>query len=208
MEYGYLKPRYPIAVNINFYAVFLERVLPQGRPQCAVAAEIVHRIDTYRQEFFENQVEPEMMGKVPLDMSQFARMWTTERVPGIECDTLETHLPGDHVVVLVRGQFFKVMTRVDDGQQQRRRQLSAAALRVQFERCIVAATANANNAGGVGMLTAGDRTRWAKARNELLNHALNRATLDAIHTAYYVVCLDDESPKTQDELAALAIAGE
>jgi hypothetical protein len=176
LEFGYLRPRYPIAVNVNFYNVFLDSTLPRGRPQCAVAGELVARVDHYRSMFDHDMLQPEYMGKnTPLDMSQFARMWTTEREPAPVCDVLATRPAHDHVVVITRRQFFRVPTR-----DAHRHPLTAAMLRVQFERCVAVASASAATAAaaGVGMLTAGERDRWAIARSELLGHAVNRATLE------------------------------
>lgn len=163
------------------YAVFLEHVVARDSPQCTVAAELVHRIDDYRQAFFDDRLEPETMaGQRPLDMTQFVRLWTSERVPGVACDAIRLLAPADHVVVIAKRQFFKVATRAAHGGAR----LSPAALRVQFERCLAMASGADRDgdgdgaaAAGVGALTAGDRTRWAHARAELEQHAVNRATL-------------------------------
>jgi hypothetical protein len=89
----------------------------------------------------------------------------------------------------------------------------------------------------VGVLTAGERTEWARARAALLEVPANRAAFEARHTlvtCFYfrgllfsvmltgafcgflwqavdrslaVICLDDEQPADQDAAASLLLAG-
>lgn len=57
----------------------------------------------------------------------------------------------------------------------------------------------------VGFLTTLSRDKWALARNELMNDALNRDNLDMIERCIFVVCLDkakdiDQNSKNKDDL--------
>jgi hypothetical protein len=63
-------------------------------------------------------------------MSQFGRVFSTSRFPGTTVDSLHTSPSNDSVIVIVKKRFFVVQTKSSDGKQ-----LSTAALRVQFERC-------------------------------------------------------------------------
>ena len=138
-------------------------------------------------------------------MSQFARMWTSSRHPARGCDELRTVVASDDVLVICRGRCFLVQSTDAGGKL-----LSAAALREQFERCVGSAHADGAVVSGesVGALTAGDRERWAIARQCLLGDHANRAALDAIERAFFVVCIDDEAPASDDEAAALGLAGD
>ena len=134
--------------------MFLDHVVPANTPQCTVAAELIYRIDSYRETFFKDGLQPETMaGNKPLDMSQFARLWTCERRPGAMCDVIRQAPASDHVVVIVRREFFKVATR----SSRTGARLSPAALRVQLERCSALAQASTSTtpACGVGALTGG-----------------------------------------------------
>lgn len=41
-------------------------------------------------------------------------------------------------------------------------------------------------------LTAADRTPWAKARRDYFSEGSNRASLDTVEKASFILCLDDE----------------
>lgn len=45
----------------------------------------------------------------------------------------------------------------------------------------------------LGALTATDRVSWAKARNDFFSQGLNKASLDVIEKAAFVLILDEEN---------------
>jgi carnitine O-acetyltransferase len=51
----------------------------------------------------------------------------------------------------------------------------------------------------VGILTAENRDTWTKLRDQMLESPINKATLDVIETASFVICLDDTKPVTKLE---------
>ena len=48
---------------------------------------------------------------------------------------------------------------------------------------------------GVAAFTAQSRTKWAEVRERLEKDPVNRASLEAIDSAYQVYCLETEAPK-------------
>jgi hypothetical protein len=86
LEYGYLRGRYPIAVNVNFYAVFLDHLTPPGTPPCAIAAEFIARVCRYRLELMADQRQVEFMnrgkvGDVAVVLRESAKQIVTRNVP-------------------------------------------------------------------------------------------------------------------------------
>ena len=57
----------------------------------------------------------------------------------------------------------------------------------------------------VGYLTAVDRDNWAGLREELISDQTNRASLQAIDSAMFVLCLDDSEPETPEELSHIML---
>lgn len=53
----------------------------------------------------------------------------------------------------------------------------------------------------VGYLTGINRDSWARLREELAASEGNRATLRAIDSALFVLCLDETDPKTPSDLS-------
>ena len=100
-------------------------------------------------------------------MSQFARVFSSSRIPGKTVDSLQTTPSNDTIIVIVKQRYFVVPTTTSDGQQ-----ISSAAFRVLFEQCHRLADVEndvaAREQTNVGVLTGGDRTRWAEARELLM----------------------------------------
>lgn len=53
----------------------------------------------------------------------------------------------------------------------------------------------------VGALTTENRDVWTELRNEIILTDVNRKSLDDIEKAAFIVCLDDSSPVTKDEIS-------
>lgn len=205
LEFGYLRPRYPIAAIISFYAVFDASLTPTTSDPCVVGGLLLTRVAAYRRLMLGDKLEPEFMGKTPLEMSQIARLFTSVRHPGREMDQLVSHQLDctDDLIVIVKHQHYVVSTVHADGTP-----LSPVELATQLRRCHADASQRAlPPPPSVGMLTAGGRTRWAEARELLRQDHANRQTMQTIDRAFFVLALDDEAPASDDEAAALAIAG-
>jgi hypothetical protein len=51
----------------------------------------------------------------------------------------------------------------------------------------------------VAVLTSMNRTEWAEAREEHFSYGLNKASLDQIESAMFMLVLDDNKPSTWTE---------
>jgi carnitine O-acetyltransferase len=56
----------------------------------------------------------------------------------------------------------------------------------------------------IGVLTAENRGRWFHIREHL--NELNPEALEAIQSAMFILCLDDDSPKTNEEASRLLLS--
>lgn len=61
-----------------------------------------------------------------------------------------------------------------------------------FERILADASVPSPGEEKLAALTAWERVHWAKARREFFSKGVNRASLDSIEKAAYVLVLDDE----------------
>lgn len=61
--------------------------------------------------------------------------------------------------------------------------------------------------GALGTLTTEHRKIWASLRNSLAKQRANKACLDVIDAALFVVCLDDSGPETANELCSTMLCG-
>lgn len=133
--------------------------------------------------FFEQSREKlpvEKMGKDPLDMGQYKKIFGTCRIPGVKQDSLEYNPKSKHIIVMrnnnvfattntiskqlfiyhIDFQFFKLQVLNDNNQV-----LSEKQLLQQLGEIIK----NSGTAGPeIGVLTADQRDAWGKAFQELI----------------------------------------
>lgn len=131
-----------------------------------------------------------VQGLVPLCSWQYERCFNTVRVPGIETDRIVHYQDSNHIVVMHRGRYFKVLI------YYKGRILKPCEIQMQLEEIL---TSNSEPLPGeelLASLTAWNRTKWAEARYTLFNKGINRVSLHTIETAAFVLSLDDEAYET------------
>lgn len=138
-----------------------------------------------------------------LDMSLLRNFFSTSRMPGSAGDRLVTYGPEDsrHIIVIRRSHLFRIDVIDATG-----RLISPGDLFVQLER-VIAEADRAPLTPPVAVLTAARRPDWAVARERLAADATNRASLDQIDRAIFMVGLDAESHASYDELARAGLHG-
>lgn len=128
----YMRPRYPIAINVNWHGVLpgtwgpsvtqagaaaaLTRSVLEFRrqlltcvplPPCVRACRAGSPADARRSPRSETLPAERMMGR-PLSMHQFVRMFGSCRVPGEEMDEIVKHEGARHILVLRNNSLFAV----------------------------------------------------------------------------------------------------
>ncbi|MFG3618334.1 choline/carnitine O-acyltransferase [Nocardia sp. NPDC047654] len=185
-----------IAYNANSFFLFPD----SEHGQLERAAELIFRTAAYKFELDAEMVAPVLLRGRPLSMHQNRRLFSTTRIPGIECDTVRSAYsaaePGPstarHIVVFFRSHAFRMDVVAADGIPHSIEDLIAG----------LDAIRRADPAGEVspGALTTGPRTTWARARQALMEDPDNVAAFETIETALFCLALDDFAPR--DELAA------
>ncbi|XP_034255804.1 carnitine O-palmitoyltransferase 1, liver isoform isoform X2 [Thrips palmi] len=185
-EYVYLRGRSPLMVNSNFYGIDAILMHPT-KIQAARAATVIHTCLQYRRLIERQEMEPILIqGLVPLCSWQYERLFNTTRVPGVETDRIVHYADSNHIVVLHRGRYFKVLI------YYKNRLLLPCELEVQMQAILENKTEPLPGEERLAALTAGERTHWANTRQEFFFKGTNRVSLDAVEKAAFVVSLDDE----------------
>lgn len=197
-ETAYLAYRDPVVPYVSYF--YSHRDDTRRRDPARRAAAIASAALEFKQLVDDGRLEPEYIKGLPLCMDSYRWMFNACRVPARPADyPVKFGAAGHAYLVVVRGnRFFKVAHHVAG------RRLSAAELEAQFARvyrAAAAATATAGPAPAVGALTSEQRDVWADARRVLAAGPANRAALDAIESASFVICLDDAAPVTLEERA-------
>nr|CAG4645461.1 EOG090X04D9 [Lynceus sp. MCZ IZ 141354] len=185
-EYVYLRGRSPIMVNSNFYAIDTLFRQPT-KIQAARAASVIHVALLFRRAIERQELEPIMVqGTVPLCSWQYERTFNTSRIPGIETDTIVHQSDSTHVAVYCHGKYFKMPL------YHKGRLLRPCEMEIQLQRIIDDDSVVQEGEEKLAALTAGERSHWAKTRNEFFSKGMNKVSLSIIEGAAFVVALDDE----------------
>lgn len=195
----YMMARYPLPVNSSPGMVFTRQRFDSRRKQLRYAARLISGILDYKtiidvRGLPVDRCRHKEKGQ-PLCMSQYYRLFTSYRLPGIQKDSLVTYNPkirdyseSTHIIVACKSQFF-VLDLVLNAQR-----LSEDDVYTQLERIADMADEGAEKAIPIGILTSTHRDRWARARNNLMEDPINRESLDLIQRCMFVLCLDRSIP--------------
>lgn len=132
----------------------------------------------FRDLVVSEKLEPEKLAGRPLDMDQYSRMFNSCRVPGEECDSIETYAHDQrHIVVLRNNYVFAVDVLEADGSIR-----SDTDLLQSFEDCLrLSATPfELETQPPVSVLTSEDRGTWAKVSLVASMHAHTLSDADKL----------------------------
>uniref|UniRef100_A0A1I8NSM7 carnitine O-palmitoyltransferase n=1 Tax=Stomoxys calcitrans TaxID=35570 RepID=A0A1I8NSM7_STOCA len=184
-EYVYLRGRSPLMINSNFYgtdAIFMDL----SHNQAARAANVVYLLLGFRRLIERQELQPIMVqGIVPLCSWQYERTFNTVRVPGMETDRIVHYRDSNHIVVLHKGCYYKVLI------YYKGRQLRPCEIQVQMEEILNSKATPLPGEEHLAALTAWNRSKWAEVRNTYFTRGVNRVSLHTVESAAFVVSLDD-----------------
>lgn len=108
-EYVYLRGRSPLMINSNFYgldALLLDIKAKQSARTGMLASLLLH----FRRLIERQELPPvSVQGLVPLCSSQYERIFNTARVPGVDSDKIVHYMDSNHIIVIHKGRYFKVI---------------------------------------------------------------------------------------------------
>ncbi|KAM7298625.1 carnitine O-acetyltransferase-like [Ixodes scapularis] len=129
---------------------------------------------------------PEVRGTMPLDMSQYQKLFSLYHMPSTGCDIMTSNTPsqksGEHVLVIHNCQMFTFKAYDAQGVPH-----DESRIFTQLNRVV---EMSPEKEVGVAILTAEDRDVWAKVYASIAQNAQNAKSLEAIKRAALVVCLD------------------
>eukprot|EP01118_Nematostelium_gracile_P001255 TRINITY_DN11314_c0_g1_i1.p1 TRINITY_DN11314_c0_g1~~TRINITY_DN11314_c0_g1_i1.p1 ORF type:complete len:609 (+),score=146.80 TRINITY_DN11314_c0_g1_i1:198-1829(+) len=147
------------------------------------------------------KLEPEMMGKTPLCMDQFRRLFTTSRRPGLNGDTLDVIKPEKHIVVICRRKFYSF-----DVIDENNHVIPLSQIRSYLKDIWDIAHSGKEVDYSPGLFTAVSRPTWAKVRGIMLQDTQNAKYLDIIDRSLFVTVLEDSYPEN-DTAAVHEVSG-
>ncbi|KAI0890205.1 acyltransferase ChoActase/COT/CPT [Annulohypoxylon maeteangense] len=191
-DVAYLSYRDPVVPYVSYF--YSHRDDRRRRNPAKRAAALTTAALEFKKQVDSGSLEPEYMKKLPICMDSYKWMFNACRVPARPADHPVKYDPKEHkhIIVIRKNQFFKVAHEIDG------KQLNTTEFESQFARIYDLA----ERVPAVGALTSENRDIWTDARQLLLDVSpKNKAAIEAIESASFVVCLDDASPVTLEERA-------
>lgn len=179
---AYLEYRDPVVVYSSPGLVFPFRKFQTQNDQLKYAAKTLLASLSYKSLIDNDKIPVEMMGKNPLDMIQYKKVFGTCRVPHAKRDKLSFN-NSKHVTVIHNNHIFHVDLWGDDGVMLNEEQI------VQQLKKVIELSSRPNNQG-IGILTSENRDTWAKAYDLLAKDKTNSESLADIEKSIVVLCLD------------------
>uniref|UniRef100_A0A336M930 carnitine O-palmitoyltransferase n=1 Tax=Culicoides sonorensis TaxID=179676 RepID=A0A336M930_CULSO len=185
-EYVYLRGRGALMVNSNFYGIDAIFMHPT-KIQAARAASVTSILLNFRRLVERQELEPIMVqGLVPLCSWQYERIFNTVRVPGRETDRIVHYPDANHIIVLYKGCYYKMLIFYKG------RILKPCELQLQFENILASKATPLPGEEYLAALTAWNRTKWAETRETVFSRGVNKVSLYSIESAAFVLSLDEE----------------
>ncbi|GBP40317.1 Carnitine O-acetyltransferase [Eumeta japonica] len=182
---AYLDFRSPVVVYSNPGLVFPFQKFNTQDDQLRYAAQTLLAALDYKSLIDRDLIPVEMMGKSPLDMSQYKKIFGTCRIPGIKRDSL-SYNDTKYVTVIHNKHFFHVDLWGEDDVL-----LNEDQIVDQLK--VVLAMSQKPSSKRIGILTSENRNVWGKAYQALVADNTNRNSLLDVEKSLAVLCLDRAS---------------
>lgn len=203
---SYLSHSDPVVLALNPFFVLENDFTPDRGTQLPRAASLIVSSLGFIHDLRAALLEPDTVRGIPLDMDQYSRLFGTSRIPTDRGCKMEVHAESRHIVVLRRGQFYWFDV-LDDHN-----------LPVLTEREIlrnlqgIIADADVTDRsevarGAIGVLSTENRKVWSGLRVMLGKDRNNKACLDIVDNALFIVCLDDTAPENLADLCSNFLCG-
>lgn len=183
---SYLAYRTPIPVNVNPYMI-LENDPNINRNQVLRATSLLISLLRYRRSLVENVLAPEQ-----IEMRPFKNLFSTTRIPRENEDTIEYFgTDQKHVVFLHNGQFYKFNVLDQNNNIKSPQDI--------YNFIYNLSEYKEEDDDSITSFSCLDRDKWTRIRYKLENLTeRNRKNLNAIDSALFIVCLDEEQFEPED----------
>ncbi|BES89268.1 carnitine O-acetyltransferase activity [Nesidiocoris tenuis] len=192
---AYLEYRDPVVVFSSPGLLFPPKKFANLDDQLDTAAKLAIAAVSYKALIDNGKIVLETFGKAPLDMSQYYKIFGTNRHPCKPRDVLAYHPSSKHIIVVFKNNYYKVDV-IKNGSALKPAELLSALKKI----------AEVQNEGPrVGLLTSEHRDTWADIYAELRKDPSNACSLKEIEESLFLLCIDSnpiEGHRTEMEAIA------
>ncbi|KAK4455640.1 putative mitochondrial carnitine O-acetyltransferase [Podospora aff. communis PSN243] len=205
---SYLNFDNPVVLNLNPFFLLEDDPTPARNNQVTRAASLVVSALEFVRAVRKEELPPDTVKGVPLDMYQYSRLFGTARVPTDSGCQIEQDPDSRHIIVMCHGQFYWFDV-LDDNSDLI---MSEKDIAINLQTIIDDATQTPIQEaakGALGVLSTENRKVWSGLRDVLTReHGSNNADcLGIVDTALFVVCLDYTEPTTAAALCQNMLCG-
>uniref|UniRef100_A0A4D5R9U8 Carnitine O-acetyltransferase n=1 Tax=Scolopendra viridis TaxID=118503 RepID=A0A4D5R9U8_SCOVI len=187
---AYMEFRLPVVMYSSPGLIFPLQQFMTKDDQLRFASKVIAGALEYKTLIDNNAIPLETMGKKPLDMSQYGKIFGTCRIPGEKRDRMvyysEDANPPMHIVVVHNNHFFK-MNSYGNNQQL----LSEKQVFSQLQDIIKQSSTPGTP---IGILTTENRNVWGKVYKKLAKDKANAKVLNEIQRSNFLICIDKPNP--------------
>ncbi|MCL4124571.1 UNVERIFIED_CONTAM: hypothetical protein GTU68_064264 [Idotea baltica] len=210
-KYAYLRSRLPLAINSNYYAFDHYSWVPT-KCQTSRAANVLYSMLYMKRQIDREELRPlAIRNTIPVCMSQYERVFSTVRMPGVEMDET-VHFEScqsRHIVVWCKGIYY-CMSMYDNANQP----LCPSTLEKLFKEIQEDAAKQMENEDErscldkhISSLTGLPRMEWATVLSRHFSFGVNAESLDIIKKAICMVVLYDKVPDNICEKGKMLLHG-
>lgn len=193
---AYLEYRDPVVVYSSPGLIFPLQKFSCEEERLKYAAKLILGAVDYKLLIDRDGIPSDKMGKDPLDMNQYKKIFGTCRVPASPRDQIQFNQNSKHIVVAINNNFFKLNVVTEDNK------LPSLNYIIEQLRFIIK---NSENSGvPIGILSSDNRDNWSKAYNILIQDETNKSSVETIQSALFLLCLDKPLPKWDSNILSMA----
>ncbi|XP_042905266.1 carnitine O-palmitoyltransferase 1, liver isoform [Parasteatoda tepidariorum] len=206
-KYAYLMSRSPLPNNSNYYCCDECYWTPTDK-QVSRTASLIYGLCSFKRLIDREELEPLVIrNTIPICMAQYEKLLGTVRIPGENNDTILHTEDSKHIIVIVKGIYYKL--EVFDSKNQI---LAPTTLEEQLNWIVKDAEKQSESYSeaekSIAALTALKRSQWATIRKSHLSSGVNRDSRRAVEKAIFCVTLTDYSPSTLSEKGKFLLHGD
>ncbi|XP_029283965.1 carnitine O-acetyltransferase-like [Cottoperca gobio] len=192
MKIMYLDCRLPVVNNSNNGILFPRMDFRDTQEYLRCAARLIAAALEFNTMIWSEILPVKYMKGKPLCMKQYKQVMSSCRIPGLKTDSL-LFSTGKHITVVHNFQFFVLEVYNSDGTL-----LTIDQLCVQLER--IYNSSLQTDMEPFGILTTENRDNWSKSYMNLIKDETNKASVSAIQSSIFNLCLDGAMPPLSEEM--------
>jgi len=205
---SYLNFDNPVVLNLNPFFLLEDDPTPARNNQVTRAASLIVSALGFVRAVRKEELPPDMVKGVPLDMYQYSRLFGTARVPTDSGCQIEQDPESKHIIIMCHGQFYWFDVLDDNSDVIVTEKDIAINLQTIVDDARETPIQEAAK-GALGGLSTENRKVWSGLRDVLTREegSNNADCLSIVDTALFVVCLDYTEPADAAALCQNMLCG-